>query len=60
VGAAAEQGSVALALAFALDAALDWLIGGKNAPPGELAWAAETILAGIESPARWRAGDVHG
>jgi aminoglycoside phosphotransferase (APT) family kinase protein len=31
-------------LAFALDAALDWLIGGKNAPMSELVWATSLIL----------------
>ncbi len=31
-------------LPFALDAVLDWVIGGKNAPREELSWALEQII----------------
>jgi aminoglycoside phosphotransferase (APT) family kinase protein len=34
----------ALSRAFALDALLDWLIGGKNAPRSDLVWATSLVL----------------
>jgi hypothetical protein len=36
-----------MALVFALDALLDWVIGGKNAPAEELVWATSVIVRGI-------------
>jgi len=40
------------ALLFALDALLDWLLGGKNAPSSELAWATSVVLRALLDPER--------
>jgi hypothetical protein len=37
-----------MALVFALDALLDWVARGKNAPMAELVWATSGILTAIE------------
>ncbi len=43
-----------MALLFALDALLDWVAGGKNAPMVELAWATSGIVRAIEEEAPLR------
>jgi aminoglycoside phosphotransferase len=43
------------ALLFALDALLDWLLGRKNAPRGELVWATSLVLGALRDPQQtWR------
>ena len=46
-----DESTETMALVFALDALLDWTIGGKDAPRDDLIWATSGVIVAIEGKA---------